>query len=196
MQDPPALSGPAPIEIRICGEHVELIRLTLYSLIGVGDWLLTRVSSSPAHRSASLLVLTDREDRPRIITGTVLRLALRQVSRGGNSVARIPKVKHKAVMIGIITLIVLGLAALLYFVFREHFASAVVALAAFLIAAASLLVAVIQVFQGWSSKKDTSSVVVPGHDPNEYSKPKFPMTPMRRPSNSESSPGGSAGQQT
>jgi apolipoprotein N-acyltransferase len=131
-------------------------------------------------------------------TGTVLRLAPLQVSRGGNSVARIPKVKHKAAMIGTITIvvIVLGLAALLYFVFREHFASAVVALAALLIAGASLVVAVIQLFQGWSpSKKDASSEVVPGPDPNKFSQPEFPMTQMQRPGDDEPSANRSAGQQ-
>ena len=109
---------------------------------------------------------------------------------------------------------------MLYFVFREHFASALVGVAGLVLGVVSLVVGVIPLFQQRESPKaadpseshktdiiktvNTGLVqgsqiaaggnVVLEHDPHEYDKPKFPMTPMRRPSNNEPSANSQAGQ--
>lgn len=123
-------------------------------------------------------------------------------------------------MIGTVAAIVLGTAVLLYFVFREHFASALVGVAGLVIGAASLVVGVIPLFQQEPSPKEDgpheppkteiikaeNAGIVQGpqiaagrdvvleHDPHEYGQPKFPMTQMQRPSNNEPSANKSTGQ--
>jgi hypothetical protein len=61
-------------------------------------------------------------------------------------VARIPRGRRKAVLGGVVAAIVLGTAFMLYFVFREHLASAVIGVAGLIIGAASLLVGVVALF--------------------------------------------------
>jgi hypothetical protein len=123
----------------------------------------------------------------------------------GAVVARIPRGRRKAVLGGVVAAIVLGTAFMLYFVFREHFASAVIGVAGLIIGAASLLVGVVALFDpgtaqatGAATAINTGVVEGPqitaGHDvilehnPNEYQQPEFPMTPMRRPDGNVSTP--------
>jgi hypothetical protein len=137
-----------------------------------------------------------------------------EVLRGGSSVARIPGGRRGAALIGTIAAIVLGTALLLYFVFREHFASALVGVAGLVLGAASLVVGVIPLFQhGTPPKADSTTavnlglvqgpqitaggdVVVLEHDPYQYRRPEFPMTPMRRPGNNGPSTNNPDGQST